>query len=93
MDEPKDADRDSCASHCSSSVETLIAAMRVLSNDIQSDDGVANAAASRFSWKKILKCESFLERIAHDRDDGATCSKCGKDLGWYCNISPKTERW
>lgn len=55
MNKQKDADRDSCASHCSSSVETLIAAMRVLSNDIQSDDGVANAA--------IAEAADRLERL------------------------------
>lgn len=27
--------------------------------------------------------------VAHDKDDGATCSNCGKDLGWYCHISQK----
>lgn len=43
------------ATHCSSSVETLIAAMRVLSNDIQSGDGVANAA--------IAEAADRLERL------------------------------
>ena len=37
------SDSGSVASHCSSSA-TLVSAMRILANDIQSDDGVANAA-------------------------------------------------
>lgn len=35
----------------------------------------------------VAHCEHPV--VAHDRDDGATCSKCGKDLGWFCHISPK----
>lgn len=35
----------------------------------------------------VAHCEHPV--VAHDRDGGATCSKCGKDLGWFCNISSK----
>ena len=35
----------------------------------------------------VAHCEHRV--IAHDIDDGATCSKCGRDLGWFCHISPK----
>lgn len=35
----------------------------------------------------VKHCEHSV--VAHDIDDGATCSKCGRDLGWYCHISPK----
>ena len=35
----------------------------------------------------VAHCEHPI--VAHDRDGGATCSKCGKDLGWFCNISSK----
>lgn len=35
----------------------------------------------------VAHCEHPV--VAHDIDDGATCSKCGRDLGWFCHISPK----
>ena len=35
----------------------------------------------------VAHCEHPV--VAHDIDDGATCSKCGRDLGWYCHISLK----
>lgn len=41
-----------------SSTETLIAALRVLARDIQSDDGVANAA--------IAEAADRLEELAND---------------------------
>ena len=40
----KDVDSNSAAPPCSSSGDTLVAAMRILARDIQSNDGVANAA-------------------------------------------------
>lgn len=43
MSKKKAVKRDSIASHCSSSA-VIASAMRILANDIQSDDGVANAA-------------------------------------------------
>lgn len=27
--------------------------------------------------------------VFQDLDAGAVCIKCSKDLGWYCNVSPK----
>lgn len=28
-------------------------------------------------------------RVVQDQDAGAVCIKCSKDLGWYCQVSPK----
>lgn len=35
----------------------------------------------------VAHCEHPL--VAHDIDDGASCTKCGRDLGWFCHMSPK----
>lgn len=32
------------------------------------------------------RCE---HRVAQNLDAGAECIKCSKDLGWYCQLSPK----
>ena len=29
------------------------------------------------------------DSVFQDLDAGAVCIKCSKDLGWYCNVSPK----
>jgi len=52
-----------------SSTETLIKAMRILSSDIQSDDGVANAAIAEAAQRlaeqqdRIKRLESKLVQI------------------------------
>jgi len=54
-----------------SSTETLIKAMRILSSDIQSDDGVANAAIAEAAQRledqqeRIKRLEEALHRIAN----------------------------
>lgn len=45
-----------------SSTETLIAAMRVLASDIQSDDGVANAVMAEAA-DRMEEMQRQLERI------------------------------
>lgn len=32
------------------------------------------------------RCE---HRVVQNLDAGAECIKCSKDLGWYCQVSPK----
>ena len=56
--------RDFDASRCSSSA-TLVSAMRILANDIQSDDGVANAAI-REAADRIEQLETNIKQIHKD---------------------------
>jgi len=59
----KDVDEGLGGTHCSSSA-TLVSAMRILANDIQSDDGVANAAI----MEAADRIEQLLEavKVLHD---------------------------
>jgi hypothetical protein len=59
----KDATGNSGTTFCSSSA-TLVAAMRILANDIQSHDGVANAAIAN----KIEQLEANMERLQEHTD-------------------------
>jgi hypothetical protein len=62
---------------------------------VQSDKGISENArlhneacdSERKISVVVVHCEHPV--VAHDIDDGATCSKCGRDLGWFCHISPK----
>lgn len=74
--------RDFDESHCSSSA-ALVSAMRILANDIQSDDGVANAAI-REAADRIEQLEAKL-RQAH-KDYGCEIrDPCGT-IWEYCNL-------
>ena len=68
-------DSGSVASHCSSS-ETLVAALRVLARDIQSDDGIANSciaeAADRIE-RLQEKSIDVLEWYFRDGSVGGAC--------------------
>lgn len=57
----KDADEGLSGTHCSSSA-ALVSAMRILANDIQSDDGVANAAI-REAADRIEQLETSIKQI------------------------------
>lgn len=66
--------RDFDESHCSSSA-TIVSAMRVLANEIQSDDGVANAAI-REAADRIEQLETSIKQI--HKDYGCEiCDPCG----------------
>jgi len=54
------------SSHCSSSA-TLVSAMRILANDIQSDDGIANAAIAEAA-DRIEQLEANMERLQSHAD-------------------------
>lgn len=58
-----DVDKGLGGTHCSSSA-TLIAAMRILANDIQSEDGVANAAISEAADRIEQLAEAV--KVLHD---------------------------
>jgi hypothetical protein len=60
----KEKIEDCGASDCSSSA-TLVSAMRILANDIQSDDGVANAAI-REAADRIEQLEAKLKQVHKD---------------------------
>ncbi len=57
----KDVDKGLGGTHCSSSA-TLVSSMRILANDIQSDDGVANAAI-REAADRIEQLEASIKQI------------------------------
>ena len=59
MNKPKDTDRDSCASHCSSS-SVVVSALRVLANDIECEDGIANAC--------VEEAADRIEELVEERD-------------------------
>ena len=71
-----------------SSTETLIKAMRILSSDIQSDDGVANAAIAEAAQRleeqqeRIKRLEEALESIREywNRDNN---NRAMEDACWY----------
>jgi len=71
-------DSGSVASHCSSAVATLVAAMRILSQDIQSEDGVANAAIAEAA-DRLEKLSSALIEIR----DSRFCSYENSGSGQY----------
>ena len=60
----KDVDEGLGRTHCSSSA-TLVSAMRILANEIQSDDGVANAAI-REAADRIEQLETSIKQIHKD---------------------------
>lgn len=60
----KDVDEGLGGTHCSSST-ALVSAMRVLANDVQSDDGVANAAI-REAADRIEQLEASIKQIHKD---------------------------
>jgi hypothetical protein len=68
----------SAAPHCSSSGETLVAAMRILSRDIQSDDGVANAAIAEAA-DRLERLQAALVAIR----DSRFCSYENSGSGQY----------
>lgn len=61
-------------------------------------------AGRRFAFEQVMTWIADIERDAkeaqalaatcqhgsvfQDLDAGAVCIKCGKDLGWYCSVSP-----
>lgn len=64
-----------------SSTETLIAALRVLANDIQSQDGIANAA--------IAEAADRMEELYNNNDLlRIKLEKCQGDLATYNDIWP-----
>ena len=50
------------------STETLIAAMRILSQDIQSDDGVANAAIAEAA-QRLEEQQERIKKLESENDD------------------------
>ena len=62
----KDVDEGLGGTHCSSSA-TLVSAMRILANDIQSNDGVANAAIKEAA-DRIEQLEANMERLQKHTD-------------------------
>ena len=64
-----------------SSTETLIAALRVLANDIQSQDGVANAAISEAA-------DRLQQLYDHNNLLRIELKKCQEDLATYNDIWP-----
>ena len=71
-----------------SSTETLIEAMRILSNDVESEDGIANAA--------IAEAASRLEEMEHALktiliQNGNECERSTSGLG-SCHKDGRTER-
>ena len=49
------------------STETLIAAMRILSSDIQSDDGVANAAVAE-AGERLAEQHMRIAKLEQEND-------------------------
>ena len=78
MSKPKDADECSSACGCSSSGDTLIAAMRILARDIQSNDGVANAAIAEAA-DRLERWQAALIEIR----DSRFCSYENSGSGQY----------
>ena len=82
------------------STETLIKAMRILSSDIKSDDGVANAAiaeaAQRLEEQKdrIKRLEEALNTLVKmhrsfiGKDDGIT-----HERSYYCFYKGQYDHW
>ncbi len=50
------------------STETLIAAMRILSQDIQSDDGVANAVIAEAA-QRLEEQQEHIKKLESENDD------------------------
>lgn len=78
MNMKKDVDRNSAAPPCSSSGDTLIAAMRILARDIQSDDGVANSAIAEAA-DRLERWQAALIEIR----DSRFCSYENSGSGQY----------
>lgn len=61
----KETPAANCGTTVCSSSATLVAAMRILANDIQSEDGVANAAISEAA-DRIEQLEASIKQIHKD---------------------------
>lgn len=66
--------------------ETLVSAMRALANDIQSKDGVANAAIH----EAAQRLEEQQDRIKRLEALGHELRECASQLGW---TSSDDSRW
>jgi hypothetical protein len=83
-----------------SSTEKLIKAMRILSSDIQSDDGVANAAIAEAAQRleeqqeRIKRLEEALDTLVKmhrsfiGKDDGIT-----HERSYYCFYKGQYDHW
>lgn len=56
---------------------------------LKKSEGLSKLLEQRDTKLSVVVAHCEHPVVAHDLDDGATCSKCGRDLGWYCHISPK----
>ena len=52
------------------------------------DDREAIAENARLH-NEACDSERCEHRVVQNLDAGAECIKCSKDLGWYCQVSPK----
>lgn len=76
MSEPKDqATGTPRACHCSSS-DTLVAALRVLANDVQSDDGIANSCIAEAADRIEMLQEKAIEVLEWYFRDGSVGGAC-----------------
>ena len=68
------------------STETLVSAMRALSNDIQSEDGVANAAIA----EAADRLEQLSEKIKRLEELGNDLRECASQMGY---VSAHEIKW
>lgn len=61
-----------------SSTETLIESLKILSNDIQSEDGVANAAIA----ESALRMEEMKNKIIHVLQNGTVEYQISENAYW-----------
>jgi ABC-type transporter Mla subunit MlaD len=70
-------------------IETLIKALRILANDIQSDDGVANAAISEAA-NRLEEQQKRIQRLVEEGDE--MLMWLGEDT-YPCNLQWLQDQW